>query len=343
MVLEKVTIAVTNFNGESVILRALASAKSMAYQASGILVVDDGSTDRSVELVNAQHPDVAIVQLPHNTARLNKVRNTALEAAETRLVFLVDNDVTFHPDCLGNLVEKMASLPGAAICTPAILQADDKRTIYGGGHGLHYLCVSTDERRGTQSTVLDQEPKMSVGGGIQLIDKKALEEVGFFNEYFALGWGDDGELHHRANLSGLACYAVPTAVVYHEPRQRAPRTYGQLHNRWLTLLQSYSLRTILLLMPALLLYELVLLAFLAKRGELGEYWRALRALAESRSRWLTERRRIQGLRARRDRELLVSGPIYVPRLLLRRGWEQAALGILDLVFRTYWRAIRWLL
>lgn len=342
--MSNITLAITNFNGEEVILRTLASAKSMAYPISEILVVDDGSTDQSVELVTAHHPEARIVRLPRNTARLNLVRNVAVEASETRLVFLVDNDVTFHPDCLSHLIEAMDSLPGAAVCTPVILQDDDKRTIYGGGHDLHYLCISTDELRGTQVTGgIERKPRRSVGGGIQLIDKRALENIGFFNENFELGWGDDGELHHRVNLAGLSCYAVPGAVVYHEPRQRAPRTYGQLHNRWLTLLQSYSTRTILVLLPALLAYELGLLAFLVKRGESGQYWRALRAVGASRSRWLAERARIRTLRARGDRELLVSGRIYVPRLLLRGGWEKVALRFLDALFGIYWRATAWLI
>ena len=341
--MQPVTIAVTNFNGEDLVLKTLESAKSMTYPVSGIVVVDDGSTDRSVELITAHHPDVAIVRLPTNSARLNHVRNSALRASDTRLVFLVDNDVTFHQECLGALVEAMENLPQAAICTPLILQSDDRRTIYSSGHQLHYLCVSTDELRGAPVDTGPDKSRPTVGGGIQLIDKQALVPIGLFNENFALGWGDDGELHHRVNLSGNYCYSVPEAMVYHPPRERSSRTYGQIHNRWLTLLQSYSLRSVLLLLPALLMYELILIAFLAKRRELSSYARALRAVLASRSQWIAERRRIQSTRAKRDRDLMTGGPIYVPGQLLSRGWERSALRFLDTLFGVYWRGVGWLL
>ena len=338
--MQPVTIAVTNFNGEDVILETLASAKSMSYPAIHLLVVDDGSTDRSVERIVERYPEVRVVQLPRNTGRLNLVRNAALEASETRLVFLVDNDVTFDARCLGILVEAMSSLSQAAICTPTILQSDDRRTVYSGGHRLHYLCVSTDELRGTRSHRPDDAPWPSVGGGIQLIDKQELREIGFFNQSFALGWGDDGELHHRVHLCGKSCYSVPRAVVYHPPASRRPRSYGQIHNRWLTLLQSYSLRTIVLCLPALLLYELLLLSFLAGTGELAKYAAALRTVWAGRARWRAERRRIQSLRSRHDRDLLSAGRIFVASRLLNRPWQRAALRSLNALFALYWRLIR---
>jgi GT2 family glycosyltransferase len=205
---------------------------------------------------------------------------------------------------------------------------------------MHYLGASIDASRNRLVSELPDSPQVSVGCGIQLVDKERLSEVGFFDEDFPLGWGDDGEFHHRVNLSGLKCYSVPQAVAYHAPSRAYSRFYGQIHNRWSLIVQSYALKTIVLLLPALAVYEVAVLALLVRRQAAGEYLKAVRQVLARRKRVLERRQAIQSLRRVGDRDLLHCGPIFVPGHLLQDGFIRAGARLLNRMFSTYWRLIR---
>ena len=93
---EPVTIAILNYNGRKYLEQEIASIRSMTYRPVRLIFVDDGSTDGSVEYIKNRHPDIEVHECSENVRflnrypYLNRVRNRALNAAKTRLVFLVD-------------------------------------------------------------------------------------------------------------------------------------------------------------------------------------------------------------------------------------------------------------
>src|SRR5262245_57400142 len=86
--MEPITIAITNYNGRHVLEDTLRSIRNLDYPDYSVVLVDDGSTDDSIRFVSETFPEVRIIEMGRNTARLNKVRNRGITAAETRLVFL---------------------------------------------------------------------------------------------------------------------------------------------------------------------------------------------------------------------------------------------------------------
>lgn len=95
---EMVSIGVTCFNAEDTISRAIESALSQDWDLKEILVVDDGSTDNSVKIVNAlatDHPEIRLHQHEQNTGAAG-ARQTILEMAKGEfVVFFDDDDVSF--------------------------------------------------------------------------------------------------------------------------------------------------------------------------------------------------------------------------------------------------------
>jgi GT2 family glycosyltransferase len=335
--------AITNFNGEALVCETIASIKHLEPPPSEILLVDDGSTDASLARVRDEHPDVRIVSLGRNTGVLNIVRNRALHEARHRYVLIADNDVTFAPDAVRHLIRALQGREDAAACTPLIVAADDRRTLLAQGHRMHFLGWSTVPRAATVDGARELGEHKAVGCGIQLIDKARSAPVGFFDEDLVLGWGDDGEFHLRLKLAGLGCYTVPSAIVFHRRVREQSRFYGQLHNRWLILLKDYQWRTLLMIAPALLIYELLLVVLLVAMGTGREYGRALRDVAGDFPRIVRQRRRVQTMRRVADGEILSADGLAAPRRLWERKIVRVGLNVLSAGFRLYWALVRPLL
>jgi GT2 family glycosyltransferase len=337
-----VTIAVLNYNGINLLPNTIQSIKELRYPARKTILVDDGSTDDSVSYVRNTHSDISIIEMGSNTKLLNLVRNTAISHANTNLVFITDNDITFDPDCLTALVEAMEELPNAAVMTPRVMYQNERDRIYIDYNQFHYVCSSIDKNRDRKVSELSsdlKEPRRSFGCGIMLLDKTKAKKVNFFDTGFVMGWGDDGEFHHRVNLSGMKCYAVPTALVYHKAIKGAPRIYGQHRNRWSIILQTYSWRTILIIAPALLTYESVLFFYSLLDGKAYIHLKALKDIMVNYRTILSKRREISAYKVVSDRELMVSDEFYVPQRYKNYFPVKIGLNVLNLILNIYWKLI----
>ncbi|MFW6193097.1 MAG: glycosyltransferase [Gemmatimonadota bacterium] len=340
-----ITVAVANHNGREVLPDTLAALDAVRDDRTEVLMVDDGSDDGSPEWVEEHHPHVRVIRMGRNTARLNVVRNAALEAASCRYVFLTDNDVSVEPGCLATLLEVVLREPDVLCCTPRLVYHDEPGRIYHDGGELHFLCVSTAVPRGLRVAEHPPGPPApTVGGGIMLIDREASREIGGFDAGYLLGWGDDGEFHVRGRLAGYRVLQVSSAAARHVERpRRTDRALGQLYNRYRLLLTAYSLRSLLLLAPALVLFEVALTAASLAGGFFGERMTALlRALGDLQD-LLGRRREVQGRRRVEDREVLSGGPLMVPSGLEGTGWARVGARATAAVTNLYWRGVRrWL-
>ena len=335
--------AVINYNGGQLAVETIASIAQLDDPPDEILLVDDGSSDDSVARVRQAHPDVRVIALEQRTGRPTMVRNHALRAARHRYVLLSDNDVTFACDAVEQLKAAMLARPDAAVCTPLVVCDDDRDTVYGQAHRLHFLCWGTLLKSRSVADARAAGPHRAIGCGIQLVDKDRAGACGFFDETLVFGWGDDGELHHRLHLAGWGCYTVPDALIYHRRLRTTPRIYGQIHNRAVVMLRDYRLRTLILIAPALLMFDTVLFASALSLGAGGEYLRALRDVGRKLGPIRASRRRVQSSRRIADREALCADDLDLPRRFAGRRALGTAARLLDLGFRSYWRMIARLL
>jgi GT2 family glycosyltransferase len=179
-------------------------------------------------------------------------------------------------------------------------------------------------------------PTAGIGCGIQLVDRDAAIAAGLFDENLAHGWLDDGDLHHRLNLFGYRSMSLPTAIVVHRRPRAISRVYGQIHNRWYILLSHYQLRTLIVIAPALLIFELLLIGYVIRSGEARSYARALRDVAAKLPEIRMQRRRVQAGRRLSDKEVLSALDLDLPRHLRDNKGLAAVIRWLSVSFRFYW-------
>ncbi len=347
---EAVTVAIINYNGTQYLKEEIESIYNSDYPRLSIILADDCSTDGSVEFVKKHFPDVRIITMEKNERLFgkyplaNRVRNVVLRDAETRLVYLLDNDVILAPDCISRLVEVIEGKDDCGVCTPRVMYSDQRDTIYADGALLHFTGTSIVRNHDKKLSGEPEPPKYSLGCGMQMVDRLLAEKVGYTDPHFVIGWGDDGEFHHRMNIAGYRCYNVPQAMVYH-PRKKAPfATMAHIKNRWWIILTSYAGRTILLLAPIFLIYEIVVLFFLLSKGGLGCYFLAIKDIWLHRKAIMESRKRTQSLRRISDRELLSGGDLFTStRHVGRNPFTGMGLRLFNGMLAGYWYVVRRLL
>jgi len=349
--MERVTVAITNYNGVGHLPHCLDAIRRLEGPERDVIVVDNASTDGSVALVRSRYPEARILRVNRNRGP-GPARNLALREARTDLVFSIDNDAVVEPGCLRRLVEAMDAHPEVVACQPRSVDADDPSRIHYDGAYLHYLGVLS--LRHFRSRVEDCDttpvPIDSLVAVAILYDRRRLPDDCRFDDDFFF-YFEEQDLSHRLRLRGCRFLMVPEAVVRHREGTAGlsyrpggmvsrRRAYFYTRNRWMILLKNYRWRTLVLLAPALLLYEAVWAAFLGARGRLDMYARGMLDLGRSAPALGRKRREVQATRTVEDRDLLRGDALTFSVPDKGKAFERAAVATLERIFRFYWRCVR---
>lgn len=347
-----VSACVTNFQGEVHLRHCLAALLAQSYPIDELIVVDNASTDASLEVVRELCPDARVIELETNAGPC-PARNAGLEAARNPWVLLVDNDAVLEPDVLERLVAAHRASPGAALLQPRSLFADDPGRVHYDGGAFHYLGLFSLRNFGASLAEAEGTGLVEVPGAVSvclLADRAALLELGGFDpEYFVLF--EDLDLSYRLRLAGREILSVEDAHCLHRGgtagisfrAREYPGRRAFLHsrNRWRFLLKNYRVRTLVVALPGLVLYELAWAGFCLGSGTLLDHLRGKLALIRSLPDVLARRRDIQRRRGEvRDRDLLVPGPLTLSPQLAPGGGRAALTGILNGLLQTWWRLAR---
>ena len=165
---------------------------------------------------------------------------------------------------------------------------------------------------------------------------------------------EDHDLGVRLRALGHAILAVPEARVLHGEGQAglsirrlgkytSTRVYFLIRNRWLFLLKIYRMRSLLVLLPMLLLYEGAQLIMVVKKGWTREWVRAAGWIVSEGRSLLASRRTVQATRQVPDREFLSDGPIPFRSELASGRLERAGRRALDAISTCYFKGVRPLL
>ncbi len=108
-----ISLIIPTFNRASVLRRALDSVYAQTRQPEQVLVVDDGSTDDTRELVSTEYPRVDYLWQPN--AGVSSARNRGIRAARGDWIALLDSDDSWLPDKLARQVAALGTAPGISI------------------------------------------------------------------------------------------------------------------------------------------------------------------------------------------------------------------------------------
>lgn len=209
----KTTVVIPNYNGINYIDECLKSLRTTTIKVD-IIVVDNGSTDGSRELVLEKYKEVHVISLEKNTGFCHAV-NVGIEAAKTPYVYLLNNDTTVSADAIEVIEKDMDNSPKAFSIQSKMVKMQDPSTVDSAGD--LYCALGWAYAIGKDKKAKNYQGKhrvFSSCGGATLYRKEILEKIGVFDEkHFA--YLEDVDLGYRANIFGFENYANMDSVIYH--------------------------------------------------------------------------------------------------------------------------------
>lgn len=218
--MDSVAIVVLNWNGIEDTLRCLASLKEQTYQNFRIILIDNGSTEKSTEsqLQKAENEYGELLEVIRNKTNdgfaggVNIGIRYALEH-NFAYVALFNNDATADPDWVATLM-KASEENNSAITTGLLLNADGSRIDSTGdwysSWGLPFPRGRKDSR--------DQAPEsgfvFGASGGASLYRTSLFKDIGLFDTAF-FAYYEDVDISFRAQLKGYKVFYTNKAIAYH--------------------------------------------------------------------------------------------------------------------------------
>ncbi|MBW4061654.1 glycosyltransferase family 2 protein [Candidatus Saccharibacteria bacterium] len=216
--MHKYAVVIPNWNGLDWLADCLDSALTQTLPAS-VIVVDNGSTDGSVELIREHYPQVVLICRDKNYGFTGGV-NPGLEAAlklRVEAAALLNNDAIPAPDWLEKLVAVLSGNPKVGIAAAKIRHFEDTRLDSTGDlystWGFPFP-RGRDELDTGQFDSAEQRDVFAGSGGASLYRASMLREIGLFDQRF-FAYYEDTDISFRARLAGWKVEYEPASVVRH--------------------------------------------------------------------------------------------------------------------------------
>lgn len=210
-----VTVVIPNWNGKHLLKGCLDSLQRQTYRNHKTIVVDNGSTDGSVEYLAERYPDVEVACFAENRG-FSVAVNEGVTRATGDYIALLNNDTEVDPRWLEELVGALERHPEVGFCASKMLNfyRRDILDTVGDGFSRYGLAFKRGSRKTDGLEYSREEYVFGACGGAAIYRRRLFEEVGLFDEDF-FAYLEDVDLSFRAQLKGFRCLYVPTAIVYH--------------------------------------------------------------------------------------------------------------------------------
>jgi GT2 family glycosyltransferase len=228
--MKRVAIIVLNWNGIADTLECLDSLQKQSYKYFTILVVDNGSTDKSVELLNEYHKkhptNTEIIRNPKNFGFAGGV-NTGIKWAIKNgydYVALFNNDAIADKKWLQELVDAIKSKE-IGISTGLLLLGDGKKIDCTGEQYSNWGLPFPRDRNHRKNKTSSGGLVFGASGGASLYKTEMLRDIGLFDEDF-FAYYEDVDISFRAQLAGWKVVYNPEAIAYHKQGATANKMSG---------------------------------------------------------------------------------------------------------------------
>jgi GT2 family glycosyltransferase len=296
-----VSIIVLNWNGERYLRRCLDAIAAQTFRDYEVLVLDNASTDGSVESVPARWPSFRLVKFDQNLG-FAVGNNQGAKIARGRWVAFLNNDAFPEPEWLANLVRAAQTHTEFSFFSSRLVYSGDTNLTQDTGDIYHVsgFAWPRDNNCPIQSAHLQSDEVFSPCAAAALYEREAFLEVGGFDEQFVSHY-EDVDIGFRLHLRGYRCLYIPEAVVAHV----GSASYGRESDRTVYQVQRNVVWSYIANMPGGLFWKylpahlfanLVFLIYYSLRGQWEAVWKAKWHAARSLPALLQKRNRIQSLR-----------------------------------------------
>lgn len=232
----RIDVITLTWNRRQDTLACLESLSQLTYPNYQIMLVDNGSTDGTVEAVRARFPHVELLVNEKNLGfqgGFNAGLRRSL-ASGADYAFVMNNDTTVQPDILDELI-KQAVTADVGMVAPKIYYAYQPDRIWSVGGDCHPVTLEMTHKgdnqfdRGQWDQVLERD---FLVGCAMLMKRSMLETIGVFDTGYHPGYYEDADLCVRARRAGFRLLMVPSAKMWHKVSASGGGA-GSPHERYL--------------------------------------------------------------------------------------------------------------
>ena len=277
----EVTIIIPNYNGRELLKNCIETLEHQTCLDFKLLVVDNGSTDGSVELTS-EILDLEMIALTENTGFCG-AGNIGIKHTKTPYFILLNNDTEAEPRFVEALLSGIKKSERIFSCGAMMIDYHNREQIDNAGDYYTALGWARARGKGKPITNYETEKKVfSACGGAVIYRTDVANEIGEFDEnHFA--YLEDVDMGYRAKIYGYQnCYA-PDARVYHigsattGTRYNEKKVFLAARNSMYLIYKNMPLLQWIINLPLILLGILIKTLFFNKKGFAGEYLKGIGA------------------------------------------------------------------
>ncbi|HLW67958.1 MAG TPA: glycosyltransferase family 2 protein, partial [Gemmataceae bacterium] len=212
-----VSVIIVNYNGRRYLPDCLGSLERQRLPRGEyeVIVVDNDSTDGSVEWVKEAYPAVKVIALKENVG-FARGNNLGLRPARGEYIALLNNDAVAEPNWLHEAVATLEVSPKLGGVASKIRFHDDPRVLNSTGLVLYRDGRGGDRgfREEDRGQFEQEDEVFGPCGAAMVVRRELLDDLGGFDERLFLYY-EDLDLAWRARLRGWSFHYCPKAVVQH--------------------------------------------------------------------------------------------------------------------------------
>ncbi len=209
------SVIIPNWNGIRFLPTCLGALRRQTFRDFETIVVDNGSTDGSRELIARDYSEVRVLPLESNRGFTPAV-NAGIRAARGDVFVLLNNDTEADSQWLAEIARALDENPRAGMVACKLRLFDRRDHLHSAGDFCRLDGMPGN--RGVWEQDCGQYDDTSsifgVQGAAAALRKNMLDEIGLLDEELGT-YVEDVDLAWRARLAGYGCAYAPRAIVYH--------------------------------------------------------------------------------------------------------------------------------
>jgi GT2 family glycosyltransferase len=264
------TVVIPNYNG----IKYMDGCLKALYKGTvvpKVIVVDNGSFDESLKIVEEKYPQAQIIRFEKNEG-FSAAVNAGIKEAVTKFVILLNNDTKVEPHFVEALERAIRKNGDAFSVSGKMLSMKEPDLIDSAGDLYCALGWAFSLGKGKEKGSYSKAAEIFAScAGAAIYKREVFEQIGYFDEnHFA--YLEDIDIGYRAKLSGFRNYFAPEAVVYHAGSGSSGSRYNEFkvklssRNSIYLIYKNMPLLQMFLNLPFLVPGFLVKLLFFMKKG-----------------------------------------------------------------------------
>lgn len=229
----KVTVVIPNYNGIEYLKNCMKSLEKQWENPSSILLVDDCSTDGSVQWFEQNYPDCRCLCLDSNSG-FSKAVNAGIKACDSEYVILLNNDTEVESGFITELVEIMERKGNEDVFSASSLMIDMWKPELVDDAGDRYCALGWAFSRGKGKPCVKYQQEKEIFaacGGASIYRTSVFEKIGYFDEAHFM-YLEDIDMGYRALIHGYRNLYQPKAKVLHAGSASSGARYNEKKTVW---------------------------------------------------------------------------------------------------------------